>query len=94
MSATTIHQGTAYELSLEVHTTRLGHHLRFVSFVPTARNPQPMEQFQAHLSRAELRVLRGAIDAALRESASARIDYQSEQGPVHPSRSLSEPADA
>jgi hypothetical protein len=74
MSATTIHQGLAYELSLEIRTTRWGHHLRFVSFVPTARNPQPMEQFQAHLSSAELRVLREAIDAALRESASAGID--------------------
>ena len=94
MSATTIHQGPAYQLSLEVNTTQWGHHLRFVSFVPTARNPQPMERFQAHLSRAELRVLREAIDAALRESASAGIDYQPQQGSVHPSRSLSEPAGA
>ena len=94
MSATTIHQGPAYELSLEVNTTHWGHHLRFVSFVPTARNPQPMERFQAHLSSEELRVLREAIDAALRESASAGIDYQPQQGSVHPSRSLSEPAGA
>ena len=65
MSATTIHQGPAYELSLEVQTTRWGHHLRFVSFVPTARNPQPMERFQAHLSSAELLALREAIDAAI-----------------------------
>jgi hypothetical protein len=66
MSATTIHQGPAYELSLEVHTTRWGHHLRFM---PTARNPQPMERFQAHLSSTELRVLREAIEVALRNPA-------------------------
>ena len=94
MSATTIHQGPAYELSLEVHTTRWGHHLRFVSFVPTARNPQPMERFQAHLSSAELRVLREAIDDVLREVAQEPPEAREADATVRPSRSLAEPVQA
>jgi hypothetical protein len=94
MSATTIHQGPAYELSLEVQRTRWGHHLRFVSFVPTARNPQPMERFQAHLSSGELRALRDAIDDVLREVAQELPEAREANATVRLSRSPAEPVQA
>ncbi len=65
MSKTLIHQGPAYELSLTIDTAPHGHHLRFISFVPTARHPQPQVKFRANLSTAELVELHGAIGRAL-----------------------------
>jgi hypothetical protein len=75
MSATTIHQGPAYQLSLEVHTTLQGHHLRFVSISPTAPNPRQLERFQDHLSSAGLRALRGAIEIAIQRTCNAAPEY-------------------
>lgn len=80
MSTTLIHQGPAYELSVAIEAGPYGHHLKFVSFVPVARNPEHQVRFEAHLSREELEVLHQAIGQALREKA------------VRASRSLPEPA--
>ena len=79
MSATTIHQGPAYELSVALDVSRYGYHLSFVSFVPIARHPEHQVRFQAHLSRDALEVLHQAIGQALRQRA------------VRTSRSVSEP---
>lgn len=70
MTTTLIQQGPAYELSVTMDTSRHGHHLRFVSFVPTARNPEPQVRFQTTLSAAELRALHDAICQALFDRAS------------------------
>ena len=83
MSTTLIHQGPAYELSLSIEAGPYGHHLKFVSFVPIARNPEHQVRFQAHLSREELAVLHKAIGEALRRAVRVKA--------VHASRSLSEP---
>jgi hypothetical protein len=40
MTTTLIHQGPAYELSLAIDASPYGHHLKFISFVPIARNPE------------------------------------------------------
>jgi hypothetical protein len=55
----------AYELSADIATSRFGHSLRLVSFVPTARRPEEQVKFQAVLSTAELRTLRALLDQAL-----------------------------
>jgi hypothetical protein len=65
MTTALIHQGPAYELSIDVDSSAYGHHLKFVTFVPTARNPEPQVKFQANLSRAELAELHAAIGRAL-----------------------------
>jgi hypothetical protein len=59
----------AYELSADIASSRLGHSLRFISFVPTARRPEEHVKLQALLSTAELRALRALLDQAL-EAAS------------------------
>jgi hypothetical protein len=64
-AATLIHQSPAYELSVAIDTGRYGHHLKFVSFVPVARRPQPQVRLQANLSTRELRALHRAIGVAL-----------------------------
>jgi len=66
MSTTLIHQGPAYELSVSIEAGPYGHHLKFVSFVPIARNPEHQVRFQAHLSKGELEVLHKSIGNALR----------------------------
>jgi len=83
MSTTLIHQGPAYELSVSIEAGPYGHHLKFVSFVPIARNPEHQVRFQAHLSKGELEVLHKAIGEAIRPALRAKA--------VHASRSLSEP---
>jgi len=80
MSTTPIHQGPAYELSVAIDAGPYGHHLKFISFVPIARNPEHQARFEAHLSREELGVLHEAIGQALRQKV------------VRASRSLPEPA--
>lgn len=55
----------AYELSLDINPTAYGHHLRLLSFVPTARRPEDQVKFQAVFSVAELTALRDSIDRAL-----------------------------
>jgi len=79
MSATLIHKGPAYELSVTIDTGPYGHHLRFISFVPTARHPEPHVKFQANLSTAELVELHEAIGRAITRP------------PVHTSSSSGEP---
>lgn len=79
MSATLIHKGPAYELSVTIDTGTYGHHLRFISFVPTARHPEPHVKFQANLSTAELAELHDAIGRAIASH------------PVHTSSSSGEP---
>jgi hypothetical protein len=69
----TIQATPAYELSVDLRPTRHGHHLRFVSFVATARRPEEQVRFQAVLTADELRALRSAIDAALDEEAARRL---------------------
>ena len=69
MSATLIHTGPAYELSLAIDTGPYGHHLKFISFVPTARHPEPHVKFQANLSTTELLELHEAIGRALSDQA-------------------------
>jgi hypothetical protein len=81
MSATLIHKGPAYELTVTIDNGRYGHHLKFNSVVPTARHPEPHVKFQANLSAAELNELHQAIARAL-----AGL-------PVHTSRSSGEPVD-
>ncbi|RZS57963.1 hypothetical protein [Sphaerotilus mobilis] len=60
-----LHATPAYELSAQLQSTPHGHHLQFVSFVPTARRPEPQVRFQTLLSRTELLALRALIDAQL-----------------------------
>lgn len=59
----------AFELSADIASSRLGHSLRLISFVPTARRPEEHLQFQAILSTTELRSLRALLEQAL-EAAS------------------------
>lgn len=61
----TIQATPAYELSVDLQQTDHGHHLRFVSLVPHARQPEQQTRFQAMLSTPELLALRRAIDDAL-----------------------------
>ncbi len=65
MTTALIHQGPAYELSIDIDSSAYGHHLKFVTYVPTARNPEPQVKFQANLSRAELAELHEVIGRAL-----------------------------
>ena len=74
-----IHESPAYELAVEIEKSAYGNHLRFVSFVPTARRPELQERFRASLTTAELTTLYMAIGHALRDVA------------VHASRSPDEP---
>jgi len=65
MTTTLIQHGPAYELSVAIDAGLYGQHLRFISFVPTARSPEPQVRFQANLSTEELRTLYVAIGQAL-----------------------------
>lgn len=58
----------AYELSVELRATPHGHHLRFISFVPTARRPEEQVRFETMLDSAALQKLRSALDAAMSEA--------------------------
>ena len=57
--------GPAYELKAEICRTPYGHHLRFCSFVPSARRPEEQVKFQGLFSNDQLRALRDLIDRAL-----------------------------
>ncbi len=87
MSTTLIHQGPAYELSVSIEAGPYGHHLKFVSFVPIARNPEHQVRFHAHRSREDLAVLHKAIGLGLRVKPAPLGDRSA----LHPSRALSEP---
>lgn len=80
MSATLIHQSEAYELSFAIDTNRYGHHLKFVSLVPTARHPTPHVQFQATLSTAELQTLHDKIGQILDHGAARPDRHTAESG--------------
>jgi hypothetical protein len=70
MTLTTLHASPAYVLRVDLNDTRLGHHLQFVSVVPTARQRREHVAFSTTLSRVELRAVHAAIDRALESSAS------------------------
>ena len=55
----------AYELSIDLTTTPLGHSVRLISFVPTARRPEEQVKFQGVFSTAELKALCDAINQGI-----------------------------
>ena len=59
--------GPAYELRAEVRQTPYGHHVRFLSFVPSARRPEEQVKFQGLFSTDQLRALRDLIDQEIGE---------------------------
>ena len=58
----TLLSGPAYELRAEIRHTPYGHHVRLLSFVPSARRPEEQVKFQGLLSTDQLRALRDLID--------------------------------
>ena len=58
----TLLSGPAYELSAEIRHTPYGHHVRFLSFVPSARRPEEQVKFEGLFSTDQLRSLRDLID--------------------------------
>ena len=54
--------GPAYELRAEIRHTAHGHHVRLLSFVPSARRPEEQVKFQGLFSTDQLRALRDLID--------------------------------
>ena len=56
----------AYELRAEIRCTPYGHHVRFLSFVPSARRPEEQVKFQGLFSADQLRALRDLIDREIR----------------------------
>jgi hypothetical protein len=52
----------AYELRAEISNTAHGHHVRFLSFFPSARRPQEQVKFQGLFSTDQLRALPDLID--------------------------------
>lgn len=58
----TLFFGSAYELRAEILDTPYGHHVRFSSFVPSARRPEEQVKFQGLFSTAQLRALRDMIN--------------------------------
>ena len=54
--------GPAYELRAEIRHTAYGHHVRLLSFVPSARRPEEQVKFQGLFSTDQLRALRDLID--------------------------------
>lgn len=55
----------AYQLSIDITPTPLGHSLRLISFVPTARRPEEQVKFQGNLAVHELQALHAAVEQAL-----------------------------
>lgn len=82
MSASLIHQGPAYELSVSIDSTPYGHHVRFLSHVPTARRPEQQVRFQTTLSDGELAALRDAIDNAIASNRDAVQPAAAREGQV------------
>ena len=62
----TLLSGPAYELRAEIRCTPYGHHVRFLSFVPSARRPEEQVKFQGLFSADQLRALRDLIDREIR----------------------------
>ena len=64
----TVLQSTGnYQLALTIQPTPYGHHLKFSSFVPSARSPQEQLRFQLLLAREDLLALHQALGRALEE---------------------------
>lgn len=59
--------GPAYELRAEIRHTAYGHHVRLLSFVPSARRPEEQVKFQGLFSTEQLRVLRDLINQEIGE---------------------------
>ena len=55
----------AYELSIDLTTTPLGHSVRLISFVPTARRPEEQVKFQGVFTTAEIEARRNALNQVL-----------------------------
>jgi hypothetical protein len=60
-----IQDSPAYQLSIDIASTPLGHSLRLISFVPTARRPEEQVKFQGNFSVEELTTLGAAVEQAL-----------------------------
>ncbi len=60
-----IQDSPAYQLSVDITSTPLGHSLRFISFVPTARRPEEQVKFQGNFSAQELTTLGAAVEQVL-----------------------------
>ena len=58
----TLLSGPAYELRAEIRHTVYGHHVRLLSFVPSARRPEEQVKFEGLFSTDQLRGLRDLID--------------------------------
>ena len=58
----TLLSGPAYELRAEIRHTPYGHHIRLLSFIPSARRPEEQVKFEGLLSTDQLRGLRDLID--------------------------------
>ena len=67
MSTSLIHAGPAFELSVAIAPNRMGHHVRFLTFVPIASRPEHQVRLEALLSPRELRRLQQAIEQALQD---------------------------
>lgn len=64
---TTVQDGPAYRLSVDLTETAYGVYVHFISLVPTARTPAEHTQLRLLLSRAELATLQGAIEKVLKK---------------------------
>jgi len=84
MTTTVFHQGPSYELSVTITRSRLGHHLRLQSLVPTARQPGQQLRFESVLSTAELRTLHAALGQALAAGGGERGTDLSSSSPGEP----------
>jgi hypothetical protein len=66
---TTIQDGPAYRLSVDITETPYGVDLKFISFVPGARTPSEHTQLRLLLTHAELYTLQGAIETVIGRNA-------------------------
>ena len=67
LASTVLQSSDNYQLALTIRPTPYGHHLKFSSFVPTARRPQEQLRFQLLLTRQEMQALHQALGQALEE---------------------------
>lgn len=69
VGSTALQSSGSYQLALTIQSTPYGHHLKFSSFVPTARRPHEQSRFQLLLTRQEMQALHQALGRALEEPA-------------------------
>ena len=62
----TFQSPTTRQLAAKVTLTPHGHHLMLSSFCPTAQRQEHLVKFSGTFTAEELRILRNAIDLALR----------------------------